>query len=326
MPESLYLLAAHESDFAVALAEADALLPGASRTSPRVFLTPERIRVSRSSFLSRRAELLARSEDVEELIERVGELRLCAPGFCIEAVKFPHRGGIARHELCARIGETMEGAPDLRHPRHRFLLVIDEGACYFGRLAEANATDWTPRIHKPFMFTASLDPKLARAAVNIVASEGQAIVDPCCGSGTIPIEAESIGIRAAGFDLDSGMPRRARRNARSMGVRPLLGVADACVLAGRFDAVVTNLPYGMTVRVPTGFYERVLANLALVAPRIAFFASHDLTEPAEAAGWRMEAVLPCREHSVRRRLHVARHEWAGNPAALPLARVPEQGA
>lgn len=299
-----HLVSAHETDLDMAQAEARALV-GDEWLSPRVAVAPHRAVVSHSAFLTVCGQLIWAGTDFEELLAELRAHPICAPGFRIDAEKYPRGKGPARQLLCKRIGDTFEGAPCLDAPRHRFFLVLDEGHYTFGRVLERNATDWNPRVYKPFSFTASLGPMLARVAVNLVARPGQSIVDPCCGSGTIVTEAASIGVEAAGFDILRDMPARARGNARALGLSALFGVADVRTLAGEFDAVVTNLPYDVMTQIPDDFYREALGNLARLAPRAAFFAARDLSGVAGEAGLSMEQLIPCRKHSIRRYLHIA---------------------
>ncbi len=306
MSEHFYLLAAHEREFRIALAEAEALLGDSARATEHVLISPNAVDAGRSAHLSHGAELLWRGCGVEGLLDLLDREPIEAHRFLIEAHKYPRRGGPDRQKLCSEIGLRVVGHPDLEDPQTRLLLVLDGGEFFFGRVRSRNTTDWHPRIHKPFSFSASLGPRLARAAVNVVAKPGDTIVDPCCGSGTIVIEAETVGVRAMGFDCGPEMPARARANARALGVDAVFGVADVRSLKGSFDAVVTNLPYDMMTTVPKGFYRDALRGIRDLAPRAAFYASDDLSETARTVGLTVERVVPQVTHTVTRRLHIVR--------------------
>tara|TARA_B100002052_G_scaffold134910_1_gene123907 strand:- start:2612 stop:3727 length:1116 start_codon:yes stop_codon:yes gene_type:complete len=61
---------------------------------------------------------------------------------------------------------------------------------------------------RPFFKPVSLDPRLARAMVNLCYSSGSPpsyIIDPFCGTGGIAIESAMIGIPVYASDLDSAM-------------------------------------------------------------------------------------------------------------------------
>jgi len=298
-----YLIASTDKDSQVALAESEVLL-GGTRPSPRTVLSDRFVDPSRTAYAAYVAQLIWHGESTEGLLAHLAANPEEAQHFAIDARKFPRKGGPDRQVLCGEIGRYINGFPRLDDPEHELALVIDQGHVLFGRLLARNTTDWHERIHKPFSFSASLEPRVARAAVNLVAEPGQAIIDPCCGSGTIVIEAASMGVRAAGFDVSWEMPGRAALNAWHFSLDALFGVGDIRSLGGDFDAVVTNLPYDVFCHVPPGFYEDALRNLPRLAPRAAVFAGHDLSADAERAGLRVDRIAVQQTGSFRRCLHV----------------------
>jgi tRNA G10 N-methylase Trm11 len=77
-------------------------------------------------------------------------------------------------------------------------------------------------------------------------------VDPCCGTGTVAIEAALAdpSRRVLGFDVDAGALSAARANARSACVPLALACADAGALPLRdasVEAAAANLPWGRAV-------------------------------------------------------------------------------
>ncbi|WP_283136613.1 methyltransferase domain-containing protein [Rhizohabitans arisaemae] len=109
------------------------------------------------------------------------------------------------------------------------------------------------RDYKRATIPGTLHPPVA-AAMAILADvlPGQRVLDPCCGAGTLLIEAERaqpLG-RFQGYDLDPAALRAARVNAAgSTAVR--VGAADAGDLPladGSVDRVVANPPWGAQVR------------------------------------------------------------------------------
>ena len=112
----------------------------------------------------------------------------------------------------------------------------------------------------------ALRPAVAAAMLELVVAPGL-VVDPCCGTGTIPRAAHD----AIGGDLHVDA-------ARANGVAPLL-CADARRVPLRDNAaaaVVTNLPFGRQHVVqgsPVAWYRRVLQEALRVAPQAVVLAA-----------------------------------------------------
>ncbi len=135
----------------------------------------------------------------------------------------------------------------------------------------------------------ALRPAVAAAMVQLVERPGL-IVDACCGTGTIALEAEASRRRAFVGDLAPGAVDAARANGVSAVVR-----LDARQLPLRKDgavAVVTNLPFGrqhLVQGAPVAWYRRVLQDALRVAPQAVVLAAP--TTPFRQALGRLDVDL-----------------------------------
>lgn len=112
--------------------------------------------------------------------------------------------------------------------------------------------------------TAALRPTLAAAMVHVAGEPHGALVDPCCGSGTILSEGSAAGWSPAGGDID---PEAVTAAARNLGAAALW-VGDAIRLPiadGAAGAMVSNLPFGEQHKLPErpgAWFRRVLDEAA----------------------------------------------------------------
>ena len=98
---------------------------------------------------------------------------------------------------------------------------------------------------------AALRPTLAAALIYLAGKPRGALIDPCCGSGTVLTEASAARWQPAGGDIDAAALESAAANLRS---RQGLWQGDARKLpfpAGSVGAVATNLPFGHQCKLPT---------------------------------------------------------------------------
>ena len=138
-----------------------------------------------------------------------------------------------------------------------------------GRLSMPSWRVYRPRV--------GLKPHLAYAMLRIAQVDGgDRLLDPLCGSATIPIVAATAypGLRICGSDSHAAGLAGARRNARAAGVFERLALvrANAHALAatyrtGSFSVVVTNPPFGIHLSRDRDFhwlYSSLLRGFAAV--------------------------------------------------------------
>jgi len=190
---------------------------------------------------------------------------------------------------------------DLEKPDHLFLGVLLGRRLIFGPVAgEAGGKDFAARLprRKPFYHPSSLQPKLARCIVNLSrASKRGIVLDPFCGTGTILIEANLMGIEAVGIDLQRRMTQGAKANLTHYAVEGvhLIRADSLSPPVKEVDFVATDPPYGgvsSTGGVPTSkLFKRFLAvaHDILTADGyicIAFPASINLSSVASDLGFK----------------------------------------
>jgi demethylmenaquinone methyltransferase / 2-methoxy-6-polyprenyl-1,4-benzoquinol methylase len=89
------------------------------------------------------------------------------------------------------------------------------------------------------LMTAGLDRRWRRLTVRAVVKPGDSVLDACCGTGDLALEAERAGGRVTGLDFSERMLERARR--KSAGVEWVRGDLLALPFAdGSFDAATVG--------------------------------------------------------------------------------------
>lgn len=103
---------------------------------------------------------------------------------------------------------------------------------------------------RPFAHPIAMHPRFARAMVNLArVKRGDNVLDPFCGTAGTLIEAGLLGAKVFGIDITEKMVGGARKNLRHFGIRGAkVELGNALKAAGRFDAVVTELPFGRAAK------------------------------------------------------------------------------
>lgn len=140
----------------------------------------------------------------------------------------------------------------LSNPHLTVYLIVTNSKKYLGY---AKKQIESKRPEKLLKYPHELDSKLARCMVNLSQlKEGQTLCDPFCGTGTILLEAESMGIKAIGIDFDPEMCGITKKNLALNGFKSQVinsSYYDTKKMMGKIDAVVTDLPYGISSKSST---------------------------------------------------------------------------
>ncbi|MBA7465524.1 hypothetical protein ES707_00694 [subsurface metagenome] len=158
------------------------------------------------------------------------------------------------------IGSLIAGPVSLREPVEEYRAVVSEDRCYFGRVLmriDRGGFDSRNPMRRPFFHPGVMMPRVARALVNIsLVRPGELVFDPFCGTGGILLEAREIGVRVLGSDFDPAMVAGYRQNLPGSDV--IIADATAVPICDRaLDAVVTDLPYGQSVRIRAESMDRL---------------------------------------------------------------------
>jgi len=172
------------------------------------------------------------------------------------------------------IGDHIQGEVILDYPEIEFRMVLSGERAFFGQVIHAidrGAYLYRNPLRRPFFHPGVMLPRFARAMVNIsLICPGEILIDPFCGTGGILLEAKLIGAEIAGGDADSYMVAGTRKNIPYADVviedAVSMPFQDECA-----DAVVTDLPYGQSVRISaenlTDLSERALAEIFRILKR-----------------------------------------------------------
>ena len=159
---------------------------------------------------------------------------------------------------------------NLESPKRRFGIVLDNSA---GNVAWGWMIGQGPGKHgwsamrankRPFFRPVSLEPRLARAAVNIAAGVNEGyVVDPMCGTGGILIESALTGRPTLGIDFDPVMVEGCQENIDWAKVEAEVKRGDATrfELPDNVAAVVVDPPYGRNSPSDEKLIEDMLANV-----------------------------------------------------------------
>ncbi len=166
------------------------------------------------------------------------------------------------------ISKLSQAQVNLENPEIIIYLIFTNQENFFGF---SRPEKFSKRPKKVRKHPHELDWKLARVMINLIGlKEGETLCDPFCGTGTILLEAESMGIRAIGLDFDKKMYEISKENLKANGFKSKIIKADFSEftkMKDKFDGIVTDLPYGTASKVSENPQELVKKFVAMLPRR-----------------------------------------------------------
>ena len=300
----LYLVAIPFQLNELASAESVALT-GSAPDMHGITISDTCVDTQRGAYLKSCTEVLFETASVKELCATIRSAGLYVDDFRVLVVKKPRSLEFNSMALARQIGSVIGGKPNLSSPQVVFLTVITSEKIWFGRLLSESDGIWLEYNQRPHVTSSSLPARLALAFVNLVASPGEHLLDPCCGTGTIVMSAAHCGLLATGYDINPRMVGATTKNLLHFGLKADVQLEDARTIQGKFDAVATDLPYGISLVKDTAATTEILANLRTCAPKTGFIDIRDLSEPLSDLGYKVEAIIPVPKLRLVRRIFIA---------------------
>jgi tRNA G10 N-methylase Trm11 len=245
---------------------------------------------SRSPFIKQRVSLLFTGASSDELAEKVAAVELNEATFkviYIEAestvapLDFAQKRAIERE-----VGWLIRGKAEMRTPERVFAVLRLDNRWLFGECI-TNKAIWLAHRKKPQNYSTALNTRLARAVVNIAVPqiEGTKAIDPCCGIGTVLIEARSMEIDMVGYDLNPLAVIGARANLTHFGLESSASIGDMRFIQGSFDAAILDLPYNLCSVSPPEEQLEMLQSARRFARKVVIVTTEFIDELIIKAGF-----------------------------------------
>jgi tRNA G10 N-methylase Trm11 len=290
------LIAAECASLTAGLPEADGFAP-----CQRVENIP------RAAYIRTGLQILVHASNLNQLLETVAQANFPAHEFRIEFSSLSRTHAISPRQAIIALADAIPFYPNLERPQHRFLLVERHSGLCFGEIITESQHSY--RIHdtKPYSISSALPSRLSRALVNLVSPPARSLLDPCCGTGSILLQAQSLGLQAYGADQNKTMVWMARANLAHFGYQAHVQHADARTCSQTADALVTNLPYGRLLQAEESTIRAILERGRTLAPQAVYVAEQDISGWLAAAGYPQVTVYPVSKHDgFTRYIHLAR--------------------
>ena len=224
----------------------------------KYFLSYHYVDPSRSPFIKQCISIIYTGNTLEDIINEIIINNLSYEKFKVRYINV-HNESISfekRRKIEYKIGFNIAGKAEMKYPKVILGVTKVYGKWILGEYSE-NKSDLEFHNRKPYCYSNALGVRVARALVNIAVSNNlkSMIVDPCCGIGTVVIEALSMGIDIKGYEINPCIAENAKKNLEFFGYDNVITHGNMHNLQDTFDAAIVDLPYGLFS--PTTLKEQI---------------------------------------------------------------------
>ena len=249
------------------------------------------IDISRSPFIKDMISIVYEEDSLEEIIQNIIRDKLAYDDFKVCYVRLEN-GNIdykERLRSISEIGFVIIGEPQMHKPKIMIGITKINGRWIFGKY-QRNDYEWHVHDRKPYSYSNSLSLRVARALVNIAVRNDLncKLIDPCCGVGTVVIEAISMGINVSGYEINKSIAENARKNLEFFGYENVIVNADMNNIGEKYDVSIIDLPYGLFT--PTTIEEQtsLIRTARRISNKLVIVTFEDMDKHIIDAGFNIE--------------------------------------
>jgi len=256
----------------------------------KYFFSDRSIKPSRSPFIKERLTIIFEGDTLDSLIEQVIESKFSADNFKVIYQQLDDGDEHYQERLRSGrvLGTAIHGKADIRNPQVTFGVTRVNGKWFFGEY-EKNDYSWHQHDKKPHTYSSSLNFRVARALVNIAVGPDttQTLIDPCCGVGTVVIEALSMGINAKGYEINAPVAANAKQNLSFFGYPDVITEGDMHVIEGHFDVAIIDIPYGLYQLITAGQQLEIIKTARRISNRLILVTFENMDQMIREAGFKL---------------------------------------
>ncbi|RFU67863.1 RNA methyltransferase [Peribacillus saganii] len=261
-------------------------------TGKNILKTPTEIDPSRSPFIKERIEVMYEGDTLAVICEQVERIQLNGSTFKVIFLKINDLNTTEKIEYDQRrliereIGMHIDGEADVHHPERVFGIVTLGGRWYFGKYRKSKPV-WLYHSKKPREYSTALSTRVARAVANIAVPEPEGIqaIDPCCGIGTVLVEALSMGINIDGRDINPLVTTGSRENIAHFGLEGNVTLGPISDVSKEYDVAIIDMPYNLYTHATPEDQFSILRHARRFASKVVVVTIETLDQMIEEAGF-----------------------------------------
>ena len=230
-------------------------------------------------------------KSLENIINKIKGDKISYDAFKVNYIK-SEDGDVSYEErlkAVKEIGFVVTGFPDIHNPKIELAITKVKDKWIFGELIRNNF-HWQKHNDKPHSYSNAVPLRMARALVNIAVGDNRelTLVDPCCGVGTVVIEALDLGINVKGYEISKPIACNARNNIEFLGYnREIITSGDMHDINETFDVAIVDIPYGLYSPVTLQEQVDIISTSRRIARKMVIITFEDMDNLIISAGFQI---------------------------------------
>lgn len=255
----------------------------------KYFFSDKDINPERSPFIKSVIKVDFEADSLKELTDKMIFSRVKYDAFKIKYVDA--EGNMEfdeKHRIEGVIGDAILGRPSIHNTNVMLGVSRTDGKWIFGEYIK-NTGKWDVHTKKPNYYCNALSVRVAKAIVNIAASDDLTLklVDPCCGIGTVLIEALSMGIDIEGFDINEKVVEGANDNLSFFGYPEVAVHMDIRDIDKNYDVSIVDLPYGVLSIISRDEQGEIIKNACRISSKMILVSIEDMEKEIIENGFKI---------------------------------------
>lgn len=255
--------------------------------SDKYFISDFYIDVNRSPFVRVCIDIKLTSNTLEEMVDKLKSEKLSYEDFKVKYIDTESNMEFnEKHRIEGVIGYEIMGYAKIHDPEVIIGITYADGKWILGEYLK-NQAIWIHHNNRPRQYSNSLTTKISRAIVNIVTGRDVStrVVDPCCGIGTVVIEALSMGVNIRGFDINSKVVDGAKRNLNFFGYSDVIEEGDIRKIEEKYDAAIIDIPYGLAARTTSEIQRGIINSARRITNKLLLVSLEEMDREILEAGF-----------------------------------------
>ena len=246
---------------------------------------------SRSPFIKFKVNIIYIEESLEIIINKIKNEKISYDDFKVNYMK-SEDGDVSyenRLKAVREIGFVINGFPDIHNPKVELAIIKIKDKWIFGELIK-NDFKWQKHNDKPHSYSNAIPLRMARALVNIATCDDKrlSIIDPCCGVGTVVIEALDLGFNIKGYEISKPIACNARNNIEFFGYnREIITSGDMHDIKEKYDVAIVDIPYGLYSPITVQEQVDIINTSRRIARKLVIITFEDMDNIITSAGFKV---------------------------------------